>query len=134
MIYDDTYSLLVNSDAALVTSGTATLETAIAGIPQVVCYRTSGLSYAVARMLVKIRFISLVNIIMDKEIVKELIQNDLNERRLASELNIILPGGRKREQMIANYSVLKKKLSGRGASERIAKDMYHSLKLVDNVN
>ncbi|HDZ41800.1 MAG TPA: lipid-A-disaccharide synthase [Bacteroidetes bacterium] len=134
VIYDDTYSLLVNSDAALVTSGTATLETAIAGIPQVVCYRTSGLSYAVARMLVKIRFISLVNIIMDKEIVKELIQNDLNERRLASELNIILPGGRKREQMIANYSVLKKKLSGRGASERIAKDMYHSLKLVDNVN
>ncbi|MDT8400372.1 MAG: lipid-A-disaccharide synthase [Bacteroidales bacterium] len=134
VIYDDTYSVLVNSDAALVTSGTATLETAVAGIPQVVCYKTSRLSYAVARMLVRIRFISLVNIIMDKEIVKELIQKDLNERRLVSELNVILPGGWKREQMITNYTILKKKLSGKGASERIAKDMYHSLKLVDNVN
>ncbi len=134
VIYDDTYSLLVNSDAALVTSGTATLETAIAGIPQIVCYRASCLSYAVARMLVKIRFISLVNLIMDKEIVKELIQNKLNEKNLVSELNIILPGGWKREIMIANYLALNKKLSGMGASARIAEDMYHSLKLVDNVN
>lgn len=134
VIYDDTYGLLVNSDAALVTSGTATLETAIAAIPQVVCYKTSRVSYTIARMLVKIRFISLVNIIMDKEIVKELIQGDLNEKQLVSELNIILPGGWKRDIMIANYSVLKKKLDGRGASERIAGDMYHSVKLMDNVS
>lgn len=134
VIFDDTYNLLLNSDAALVTSGTATLETAIAGIPQVVCYRGSRLSYAIARMLVKIRFISLVNLIMDKEIVKELIQHNFNERKLVSELNIILPGGWKRNIMLDNYSLLRKKLSGRGASSRIAKDMYHSLKLVDNVN
>ncbi|MBN1387353.1 MAG: lipid-A-disaccharide synthase [Bacteroidales bacterium] len=134
LIYDDTYSLLLNSDAALVTSGTATLETAIAGIPQVVCYRTSWLSYVIARMLVKIRFISLVNLIMDKEIVRELIQNKLNERNIVSELNTILPGGWKRKIMMDNYSVLRRKLSGRGASSRIASDMYHSLKLVNNVN
>ncbi len=85
-------------------------------------------------MLVKIRFISLVNLIMDKEIVKELIQHNFNERKLVSELNIILPGGWKRKIMLDNYSLLRKKLSGRGASSRIAKDMYHSLKLVDNVN
>lgn len=134
IIYDDTYSLLLNSDAALVTSGTATLETAIAGIPQVVCYRTSYLSYIIARLFVNIRFISLVNLIMDREIVKELIQHKLNEKELVSELNIILPGGWKRAIMIDNYSALKKKLSGRGAASRIAKDMYHSHKLVANVN
>lgn len=134
LVNDDTYSLLMNSDVALVTSGTATLETAIAGIPQVVCYRTSWLTYLMARTLVKIRFISLVNLVMDKEIVKELIQNDLNEKNLVSELNTILPGGWKRDIMLQNYARLSKKLSGKGASERIAKDMYHSLKLVRNVN
>lgn len=134
VIYDDTYSLLLNSDVALVTSGTATMETAIAGIPQVVCYRTSLLSYTIARMLIKIRFIAMVNLIMDKEIVRELIQDKLNERNLVTEINTILPGGWKRKIMMDNYSVLKKKLSGRGASSRIASDMYHSLKLVDNAN
>jgi lipid-A-disaccharide synthase len=134
VIYDDTYSLLINSDVALVTSGTATLETAIAGIPQVVCYRTSLLTYTIARMLVKIRFIAMVNLIMDKEIVRELIQDKLNERNLVTEINTILPGGWKRKIMMDNYSVLRKKLSGRGASSRIASDMYHSLKLVDNAN
>ncbi len=134
VIYDDTYSLLLNSKAALVTSGTATLETAIVGIPQVVCYRTSWLSYLIARMLVKIRFISLVNLIMDKEIVRELIQRNLNERNLVSELNAIIPGGWKRNILIDNYSILRKKLSGKNASSRIASDMYHSLKLVNNVN
>ena len=134
VIYDDTYSLLLNSEAALVTSGTATLETAIIGIPQVVCYRTSWLSYVIARMLVNIRFISLVNLIMDKEIIRELIQKDLNERNLISELNTILPGGWKRKIVLDNYSILRKKLSGKRVSSKIASDMYHSLKLVDNVN
>lgn len=134
VVYDRTYDLLRNSEAAMVTSGTATLEAAIAGIPQVVCYRTSWLSYRLARMLVKIRFISLVNLIMDREIVKELIQHDLNEKRMVSELNSILPGGWKREVMLKNYAILKDKLSGKGASERIAVDIYTSLKLVENVN
>ena len=85
-------------------------------------------------MLVNIRFISLVNLIMDKEIVRELIQKNLNERNLVSELNAILPGGWKRNILIDNYSILRKKLSGKNASSRIASDMYHSLKLVNNVN
>jgi lipid-A-disaccharide synthase len=134
VVYDDTYSLLINSEAALVTSGTATLETAIAGIPEVVCYRTSWLTYIMGRALVKIRFISLVNLIMDREIVKELIQDDLNEKNLVSELNAILPGGWKREIMLQNYARLRKILSGKGATARIATDMYHSIKLVNNVN
>jgi len=134
VVYDDTYSLLINSEAALVTSGTATLETAIAGIPEVVCYRTSWLTYIIGRTLLKIRFISLVNLIMDREIVKELIQNDLDEKNLVSELNAILPGGWKREIMLQNYARLRKILSGKGATARIAKDMYHSIKLVNNVN
>ncbi|MDZ7739431.1 MAG: lipid-A-disaccharide synthase [Bacteroidales bacterium] len=133
LIYDSTYRLLSVSDAALVTSGTATLETAIADIPQVVCYRAGRLSYLIARILVKIRFISLVNLIMDREIVRELIQADLNERNIISELNAILPGGPKREIMLKNYSALRKMLAGEDASSRIAKDMYHSVKLADNV-
>ncbi len=134
VLYDKTYSLLVNSEAALVTSGTATLETAIANIPQVVCYRAGRVSYMIARLLVKIRFISLVNLIMDKEIVKELIQNDLNEKKIVKELGMILQGGWKRGIMLKNYSSLRKALSGEGASRRIAEDIYHSLKLVENVN
>lgn len=134
VIYDSTYKLLSGSDAALVTSGTATLETAIANIPQLVCYRAGRLSYIIARMLVKIRFISLVNLIMDREIVKELIQADLNEKNIVSELNAILPGGWKREIMLENYSALRKMLAGKDASARIASDMYHSVKLAGNVN
>lgn len=134
VIYDSTYKLLSGSDAALVTSGTATLETAIANIPQLVCYRAGRLSYIIARMLVKIRFISLVNLIMDREIVKELIQADLNEKNIVSELNAILPGGWKREIMLENYSALRKMLAGKDASARIARDMYHSVKLAGNVN
>jgi len=134
LIFNDTYSILANSQAALVTSGTATLETAIAGIPQVVCYKTSILSYLIARRLVNIRFISLVNLIMDKEIVRELVQDNMNEKEILGELNSLLPGGWKREIMLGNYRELKKMLSGRGASSRIAVDMYHSLKLVSDVN
>ena len=77
IISDETYELLFHSEAALVTSGTATLETALLNIPEVVCYKGGMVSYLIARMLVKIKFISLVNLIMDKEVVKELIQNNL---------------------------------------------------------
>lgn len=134
VIYDSTYKLLSGSDAALVTSGTATLETAIANVPQVVCYRAGRISYLVARLLVKVRFISLVNLIMDRELVKELIQDELTEENIVSELKAILPGGRKREIMLEDYSALAKKLEGKDASARIARDMYHTIKLADNVN
>lgn len=134
VVYGQTYALLKSSEVAVVTSGTATLETALAGVPQVVCYKTGWLNYQVGKRFLKIRFISLVNLIMDREIVKELIQHDLVERNLSSEINAILPGGWKREVMKKNYGQLNAILEGNGASERIAADIYQSLLLVNNVN
>lgn len=127
LIFGKTYDILSHSTAALVTSGTATLETALFQIPQVVCYIGNSISVAIARMLVKIKFISLVNLIVDKEIVRELIQNDCNENTITEELNQILPQGKKREQMLADYKALKYKLGGAGASVRFARHMYQIL-------
>jgi lipid-A-disaccharide synthase len=106
LLRNDTYNLLKQSRAALVTSGTATLETALFGIPQVVCYRGNPVSFWLAKRLVKVPFISLVNLIMGREIVKELIQNDFNEGTLVRELNELLPDGPRREQMQADYRQL----------------------------
>jgi lipid-A-disaccharide synthase len=105
-----TYSLLSKATAALVTSGTATLETALLGIPQVVCYKGSEISYQIAKRLVKIKFISLVNLILNKEAVKELIQGEFNTKNVANELSLILPGGLKREKIIQDYAELKRLL------------------------
>lgn len=90
VIENQTYNLLQQADAALVTSGTATLETALFGVPEVVCYKGGAVSYWLAKRLIKVKFISLVNLIMDKEVVKELIQHDLNENNLKAELTDIL--------------------------------------------
>lgn len=118
-VSNKTYDVLRCSEAALVTSGTATLETALLGIPQVVCYRGSAISYAIAKRLVKhIKYISLVNLIGDKEVVKELIQNDLNTENLVRELNFIL--GEKRNRILNDYAQLRMKLGGAGASRRAA--------------
>lgn len=115
-----TYDLLRCSKAALVTSGTATLETALLNIPEVVCYRGSKISYAIAKRLVKnIKYISLVNLIMDREVVKELIQADLNTKNLVEELNKMIEG-EKRNQVLEDYSLLREKLGGKGASEKAA--------------
>jgi lipid-A-disaccharide synthase len=119
-VSNKTYDLLRCSKAALVTSGTATLETALLNIPEVVCYRGSKVSYAIAKRLVKnIKYISLVNLIMDREVVKELIQNDLNTKNLVEELKKILEG-EKRFQLLKDYELLRKKLGGEGASENAA--------------
>lgn len=119
-VSNKTYDLLRCSKAALVTSGTATLETALLNIPEVVCYRGSKISYAIAKRLVKnINYISLVNLIMDREVVKELIQNDLNTKNLVEELNKIL-SGEKREQVLNDYRLLREKLGGKGASKHAA--------------
>ncbi|MCU7615442.1 lipid-A-disaccharide synthase [Chryseobacterium sp. GMJ5] len=119
-VSNKTYDLLRCSKAALVTSGTATLETALLNVPEVVCYRGSTISYAIAKRLVKnIKYISLVNLIMDREVVKELIQNDLNTKNLMKELKLILEG-EKRVKMLDEYTVLKEKLGGKGASENAA--------------
>ena len=107
-ISNKTYDLLSVSYAAIVTSGTATLETALFKVPEIVCYKTSWLSYQIGKYLVDLKFISLVNLIMDKEVVKELIQNDFNEENLAIELQQILSGS-KRDQMFLDYFDLEKK-------------------------
>ncbi|WP_106597441.1 lipid-A-disaccharide synthase [Dyadobacter jiangsuensis] len=117
IVYESTYDLLSVADAALVTSGTATLETALLKVPEVVCYRTSAISYALAKRLIRIPFISLVNLILEKEAVRELIQDELNEGNLVAELKQILPGGSKHEQQMRDYERLSELVGGAGASE-----------------
>ena len=127
IVTSKTYDLLLNADAALVTSGTATLETALLGIPEVVCYLGSRFSYEIGKRLVKVKFISLVNLIMDRMIVKELIQHDLTSEKLAIELKKLLTDTPYREEMLANYKLLKEKLGGAGASERAAGEVHNFL-------
>ena len=125
-ISNRTYDLLSVSYAALVTSGTATLETALLKVPEVVCYKTSWLSYQIGRRLIDLKFISLVNLIMDKEVVKELIQDDFNEVNLQKELDKIL-NGQERSKMFLEYFELEKKLGGVGASEKTAEYIINKL-------
>lgn len=127
-VKNKTYDLLSISTAALVTSGTATLETALFKVPQVVCYKGGFISYQIAKRIITLKFISLVNLIMDKEVVKELIQNDFNRINLKIELNRILDQ-KKREQMYLDYFELEKKLGGTGASEKVAQEIVSDLKL-----
>jgi lipid-A-disaccharide synthase len=127
VISGKTYELLNYADAAMVTSGTATLEAAIFGVPQVVCYKGGSLSYLIARSLVKVKYISLVNLIMDRQVVKELIQTDLNAKSLAKEFRAIAVPGDRRNQMVTEYEELYSKLGGRGASEKTADLMLKKL-------
>jgi len=120
IIMNQTYDLLAHADFALVTSGTATLETALFRVPQVVCYKGSFISYEIGKRLIDLKYISLVNLIMDKEIVKELIQHDFNEVALANELEkLIKPENR--AKMLTEYDALITKLGGGGASKKVAK-------------
>jgi lipid-A-disaccharide synthase len=110
--------LLSHSHAALVTSGTATLETALFNVPEVVCYKGNNISYQIAKRLIKIKYICLVNLIMDKEVVKELIQEDLNKKNLVHELSLLLNDENKKSQIKADYQILKDKLyTGQSATE-----------------
>lgn len=118
-VSNQTYELLSISHAALVTSGTATLETALFKIPQVVCYKANWLSYQIARRIITLDYISLVNLIMGREVVKELIQNDLNTKNLKRELSKILEGPDRKSQLEA-YEILEQKLGGQGASIKTA--------------
>lgn len=120
-VRNQTYDLLLQSKAALVTSGTATLETALFGVPEVVCYKGSSISYQIAKRLIKIKFISLVNLIMDKEVVKELIQDALTTENLVRELDLLLNDENRRQELAADYSLLKQKLAAGGkASSKAA--------------
>lgn len=120
LLRNDTYNLLKQSRAALVTSGTATLETALFGIPQAVCYRGNPLSYWLAKQLVKVPYISLVNLIMGREVVKELIQGAMNESALEKELHALLEDEAYRSRMREDYESLWQKLAGTGNPSAIA--------------
>jgi lipid-A-disaccharide synthase len=123
-----TYALLSKATAALVTSGTATLETALFGVPEVVCYKGSNISYQIGKRLIKIKFISLVNLIMDKLVVKELIQDEMNAKNLILELDDLLLNEQRKLQIAADYTALKNILSqGGNASEKAAKSIYECL-------
>lgn len=119
-INNQTYDLLSVSYAALVASGTATLETALFKIPQVVCYKGSAISYQIAKRIITLKYISLVNLIMDREVVKELIQYDFTAKNLKNELTKILDESY-RKKMFESYYELEQKLGGKGASEKTAK-------------
>ncbi len=128
VIFNQTHALLRHAEAALVASGTATLETALLGIPQVVCYKISPVSYAVAKLLVHLRFISLVNLILDKEVVKELIQYDFSKKNLLDELHILLKDTGRRKQIASEYDLLRTKLGNSGASKNAAAVISEVLK------
>jgi lipid-A-disaccharide synthase len=129
-VRNKTYALLTQSAAALVTSGTATLETALFGVPQVVCYKGSSVSYAIAKRLIKIKYISLVNLIIDKPVVKELIQHELTPANLELELRSLLTDPRRQEQVREDYSYLKKLLQqGGNASQKAARIIMDFLKV-----
>lgn len=125
-VSDETYSLLMKSKAALVTSGTATLETALFGVPEVICYKGSSFSYQIAKRLIKIKYIGLVNLIMDKEVVKELIQHDLTVNNLKQELNHLLNNPEKRSKVKEDYAQLKDILSKGGHASVNAALAIHS--------
>jgi len=126
-ISNKTYDLLSISYAALVTSGTATLEAALFKVPQVVCYKANNISYQIAKRIITLKFISLVNLIMDREVVTELIQGDLNKKRLKKELEKILDE-KERTRLFIDYYDLEKKLGGKGASANAAKLIFDSCK------
>ena len=129
LVANSTYSLLMKSEAALVTSGTATLETALFEVPEIVCYKTGDISYQIAKRLVKLKFICLVNLIMNKEVVKELIQHDLTPEKISSELKKVLFDPQKKDQLKRDYLQLKQLLSeGGNASKNAAKSIYDFIK------
>ena len=126
-VSNKTYDLLRNTTAALVTSGTATLETALFKVPEVVCYKGSWASYQIAKRIITLKYISLVNLIMDEEVVSELIQEDCSKERISEELKKILDANY-RKILLQKYNVLEEKLGGIGASEKTAKLIVADLK------
>lgn len=123
LVKGDTYRLLKQARAGLITSGTATLETALFGVPQVVCYKGNAISFWLAKKLVKVKYISLVNLIMDKPVVTELIQHDLTTEKLENALKRILEDVQNRAGIETDYKELWHKLGGSGASARAAAEV-----------
>lgn len=128
LIENQTYELLQNASAALVTSGTATLETALLAVPEVVCYKANALSYRIAKRLVKVDYISLVNLIMEREVVKELIQKDFTEENLVRELETLLKNPKKQRQLLEDLDTLRDRLGNVGASAHAAEQIFQMKK------
>ncbi len=126
-VHDMTHDLLSHASAAIITSGTATLEAALFNVPQVVCYRANPVSYLIARHFVHLSYISLVNLNMDKQVVRELIQGDMTPKALNRELNHLLHDKEYVARMLSDYEQLRRILGGSGASARIARDIYQKL-------
>ena len=127
-VVNKTYQLLNESAAAIVTSGTATLETALFGVPEVICYKSNNLSYQIAKRIINIKYICLVNLIMNKEVVKELIQDDLTVENIVAELKMLLFNNKKREALQKDYTALKELLTAGGhASSTAARSIYTML-------
>lgn len=124
IIFDQTYGLLKHASAALVKSGTSTMETALFNVPQVICYRTSSGTYFLARLFARVKYIGMVNLMMDKTVATELIQDRLNYDNLKTELGNLLDENNKK-RIFEDYAKLKGKLGGTGASERLA-GLIHS--------
>jgi lipid-A-disaccharide synthase len=127
IIFGQTYNLLSFSELAVVTSGTATLETALFTVPQVVCYKGSFISYVIARTLIKIKYISLVNLIMDKLVVKELIQQDCTSDNIRKEISLLIENQEYRDKMIANYGEMRLLLGQGGASQKVANSLLKTI-------
>jgi lipid-A-disaccharide synthase len=127
VIFGRTYDILAISEAAVVTSGTATLETALIGTPEVVCYKGSSISYRIAKRLIKIRFISLVNLILDREAVKELIQHECNPRNIRDEVGKLLGETSERKKMISDFDELRRLLGEGGASLKVARSLLKTI-------
>lgn len=127
LVFNKTYQLLQVASAALVTSGTATLETALFYVPEVVCYKGNKISYLIAKNLIKVKYISLVNLIMDKPVVKELIQNDLTPENVETELKQLLTNHKVQRQLLDDYEDLRYKLGNAGASNNAATIIFDDL-------
>ena len=121
LVEDQTYELLQTASAAVVTSGTATLETALFSVPEVVCYKANIFSYFIAKWLIKVKYISLVNLVMDKEVVKELIQREMTTENIVAELKHLLHDGDCQRQLLEDYEDLQDRLGNAGASAKAAK-------------
>ena len=134
LLFGETYSVLRHSDAAIINSGTASLEAALIGIPQVVCYGGNEISYQIAKRVVKLKYISLANLIMDKGLFKELIQHDCTPELMDKELDNLLHNEGYRANMKKDYAEVREVLGGKGASAKVAQAMYNELdKMIKNI-
>jgi lipid-A-disaccharide synthase len=128
IVFGQTYDLLKNAHAAVVTSGTATLETALFRVPEVVCYKSTFITYMIAKAVIKVKYISLVNLIAGKEVVKELIQDQFTPNILSSELRKISNEGVDRNRVLKDYDELKAQMGDTKTSARTADLMIEYLK------